>query len=116
MTIDRATVQKIANLARIDVPANEEEALASQLNGIFKFIEQLDIFPNVAASREVFMCLDSSGVKCVGPLSPLFVECCKFFQDLIPYLVYWLSHQNGSLELEATSECWKCVQIVEVAH
>lgn len=42
MTIDRATVQKIANLARIDVPANEEEALASQLNGIFKFIEQLN--------------------------------------------------------------------------
>lgn len=42
MTIDRATVQKIANLARIDVPANEEEALANQLNGIFKFIEQLN--------------------------------------------------------------------------
>ncbi len=42
MTIDRATVQKIANLARIEVPANEEEALASQLNGIFKFIEQLN--------------------------------------------------------------------------
>lgn len=41
MTIDRATVQKIAHLARIDVPANEEEALAAQLNGIMKFVEQL---------------------------------------------------------------------------
>lgn len=42
MTIDRATVQKIAHLARIDVPAEEEELLAKQLSGIFQFVEQLN--------------------------------------------------------------------------
>jgi aspartyl-tRNA(Asn)/glutamyl-tRNA(Gln) amidotransferase subunit C len=41
MSIDRATVQKIANLARIAVPAEEEEALAKQLSGILGFVEQL---------------------------------------------------------------------------
>lgn len=42
MSIDRATVQKIAHLARIEVPAEEEEKLASQLSGIMKFVEQLN--------------------------------------------------------------------------
>lgn len=42
MTITRAEVQKIANLARIAVPEAEEETLASQLSGIMKFIDQLN--------------------------------------------------------------------------
>jgi len=42
MSIDRATVQKIANLARISVPADEEEQLAKQLSGILSLVEQLN--------------------------------------------------------------------------
>ena len=41
MSIDKATVQKIANLARINVPAEEEEALARQLSRIMGLMEQL---------------------------------------------------------------------------
>ena len=42
MSITRADVQKIAHLARIAVPAEEEETLAKQLSGIFQFVEQLN--------------------------------------------------------------------------
>lgn len=41
MSIDTATVGKIANLARIDVPATEEERLAHDLSRILGLMEQL---------------------------------------------------------------------------
>lgn len=41
MPIDKATVAKIATLARIKVPEEEQEQLASELSNIFGWIEQL---------------------------------------------------------------------------
>jgi aspartyl-tRNA(Asn)/glutamyl-tRNA(Gln) amidotransferase subunit C len=42
MSLDKATVAKIARLARIKVPAEEVDALAADLSRILSFIEQLD--------------------------------------------------------------------------
>lgn len=41
MAIDKATVAKIATLARIKVPEEEQEALAAELSNILGWIEQL---------------------------------------------------------------------------
>ncbi|WP_309645731.1 Asp-tRNA(Asn)/Glu-tRNA(Gln) amidotransferase subunit GatC [Phenylobacterium sp.] len=41
MAIDAATVRKVARLARIAEPEEKLEALASELNGIMTWIEQL---------------------------------------------------------------------------
>ena len=41
MTIDVATVRKVARLARIAQPEDTLEQLASELNGIMAWIEQL---------------------------------------------------------------------------
>ena len=41
MTIDAATVRKVARLARIAQPEETLEQLASELNGIMAWIEQL---------------------------------------------------------------------------
>jgi hypothetical protein len=41
MSMDKNTVRKAANLARIEVPEAELEARTKQLNGILKWIEQL---------------------------------------------------------------------------
>jgi aspartyl-tRNA(Asn)/glutamyl-tRNA(Gln) amidotransferase subunit C len=41
MAIDVATVRKVARLARIAEPEERLEALAQELNGIMKWIEQL---------------------------------------------------------------------------
>ena len=41
MSIDKATVAKIATLARIRVPEEEQEPLASELSNILGWIEQL---------------------------------------------------------------------------
>jgi len=41
MTIDTATVTKIARLASIEIAANEKEHYARELNGILQWIEQL---------------------------------------------------------------------------
>ena len=41
MAIDAATVKKVANLARIRVPAERHEQLARELTGIMAWIEQL---------------------------------------------------------------------------
>lgn len=42
MTIDNATVTKIANLARIRVLDEEKAKYAAQIGGIMQWIEQLD--------------------------------------------------------------------------
>ncbi|GBQ68186.1 glutamyl-tRNA amidotransferase subunit C [Ameyamaea chiangmaiensis NBRC 103196] len=42
MSLDTATVRRIARLARIGIEENETEGLARELNGIFGWIEQLD--------------------------------------------------------------------------
>ena len=42
MSITEATVQKIAKLARIALPEAQQEQTAAQLNGIMKWIEQLN--------------------------------------------------------------------------
>lgn len=42
MTIDKATVTRIATLARIRVPEEDKEALAKELQSILSFVEQLD--------------------------------------------------------------------------
>ncbi|ACI98921.1 MULTISPECIES: Asp-tRNA(Asn)/Glu-tRNA(Gln) amidotransferase subunit GatC [Rhodospirillales] len=41
MSLDKATVAKIAHLARIRVPEEEQEHLAQELNGILGWVEQL---------------------------------------------------------------------------
>ena len=41
MTIDNATVTKIASLARIRVEEDEKAKYAAQINGIMQWIEQL---------------------------------------------------------------------------
>jgi aspartyl-tRNA(Asn)/glutamyl-tRNA(Gln) amidotransferase subunit C len=41
MSLDKATVRRIAHLARIDVPDSGLEPLAQELNGIMGWIEQL---------------------------------------------------------------------------
>jgi aspartyl-tRNA(Asn)/glutamyl-tRNA(Gln) amidotransferase subunit C len=41
MSLDKATVAKIAHLARIKVPDDQLDALAGELNGILGWIEQL---------------------------------------------------------------------------
>ena len=42
MAIDAATVRRVAHLARIKTPEDRLEPLAQELNGILKWIEQLD--------------------------------------------------------------------------
>ena len=41
MSLDKTTVRKIANLARIDVPDAELQGLAHELSGILHWVEQL---------------------------------------------------------------------------
>lgn len=41
MSVDTATVARIAALARINVTAGELEAMVSELNGILSWVEQL---------------------------------------------------------------------------
>ncbi len=41
MSLDNATIRRIATLARIEVPAAELEAAAAKLSGILSWIEQL---------------------------------------------------------------------------
>ncbi|SDG43149.1 MULTISPECIES: Asp-tRNA(Asn)/Glu-tRNA(Gln) amidotransferase subunit GatC [Thalassobaculum] len=42
MSLDKATVASIANLARIKVPDDRLEAMVGDLNAILGFVEQLD--------------------------------------------------------------------------
>ena len=42
MSIDAATVRRVAHLARIRTPEDRLEHLAGELNGILAWIEQLD--------------------------------------------------------------------------
>lgn len=42
MSLDKATVERIARLARIKVPSEEAEALAVDLSRILAFVEQLN--------------------------------------------------------------------------
>ena len=42
MSIDKATVARIAALARIEVPEEDFEQLAGELNNILGWVEQLD--------------------------------------------------------------------------
>ncbi|WP_159710789.1 Asp-tRNA(Asn)/Glu-tRNA(Gln) amidotransferase subunit GatC [Geminicoccus flavidas] len=41
MAIDKATVAKIAHLARLEVPEEQQEHLAKELSGILGWVEQL---------------------------------------------------------------------------
>lgn len=41
MSLDKATVAKIAKLARIRVPEDKQDELAGELNNILGFVEQL---------------------------------------------------------------------------
>jgi len=42
MALDKATVARIAALARIDVPDEDQDALATELSNILGWIEQLN--------------------------------------------------------------------------
>lgn len=42
MAVDKQTVAKVAKLARLAVPEDRLEPLAGEINGILKWIEQLD--------------------------------------------------------------------------
>ena len=41
MALDKATVAKIAHLARIKLPEDAQDAMAVELSGILAFVEQL---------------------------------------------------------------------------
>ena len=41
MTMDKNTVRKVATLARLEVPDSDLDRVGGQLNGILKWIEQL---------------------------------------------------------------------------
>ena len=41
MSLDKATVARIAHLARIRVPEPDQEALVGELNGLLGWVEQL---------------------------------------------------------------------------
>jgi aspartyl-tRNA(Asn)/glutamyl-tRNA(Gln) amidotransferase subunit C len=41
MSLDKATIRRVATLARIEVPDADLEATAQKLSGIFNWIEQL---------------------------------------------------------------------------
>lgn len=42
MTVDEATVKRIARLARIKITAEEAKSLEAELTGILNWVEQLD--------------------------------------------------------------------------
>ena len=42
MSVDKETVRNVAKLARLTVPEERLESLTGELNGILKWIEQLD--------------------------------------------------------------------------
>ena len=42
MEVDRATVRRIAHLARIKITEAEEQALENELSGILEWVKQLD--------------------------------------------------------------------------
>ena len=42
MSVTNDDVRKVANLARIDLPEEKVEPMTEELNGILKWIEQLD--------------------------------------------------------------------------
>ena len=42
MSVDKATVARIARLARINVPEDRQEQLVGELNGILEWIAELD--------------------------------------------------------------------------
>ena len=42
MSVDKSTVARIARLARIHVPVERQQTLASELNGILAWIEELN--------------------------------------------------------------------------
>jgi aspartyl-tRNA(Asn)/glutamyl-tRNA(Gln) amidotransferase subunit C len=42
MSVDKATVVRIAHLARLKVPEEELDGLAGELNNILRWVEQLD--------------------------------------------------------------------------
>ena len=42
MSVDKATVARIARLARINVPEDKQEQLVGELNGILDWIAELD--------------------------------------------------------------------------
>ena len=42
MSVDKATVARIARLARINVPEDRQEQFAGELNGILDWIAELD--------------------------------------------------------------------------
>ncbi|MCH2555609.1 MAG: Asp-tRNA(Asn)/Glu-tRNA(Gln) amidotransferase subunit GatC [SAR116 cluster bacterium] len=48
MSVDKATVARIARLARINVPEDRQEQLVGELNGILDWIAELDEVDTVA--------------------------------------------------------------------
>lgn len=67
MTIDLATVKKIATLARLKIPQEEQEKVASELNHILKWIDQLN---------EV----DVTGIE---PLASVNDSCLRMREDVV---------------------------------
>ncbi len=67
--IDREQVQKVANLARLELKAEEEEQFAAQMSSIFEYFQQLseldteDVLPTTRA-------IDISNVTRLDTLKP----------------------------------------------
>jgi aspartyl-tRNA(Asn)/glutamyl-tRNA(Gln) amidotransferase subunit C len=51
MSVDRATVKRVAHLARIRVTDEDAEAFRGELNAILGFVEQLNEVTFPASSR-----------------------------------------------------------------
>ena len=67
MAVDRATVLKIASLARIEVPEGDLDKLAGELNNILGWVEQLDA-------------VDTDGVP---PMASVHDEALRWRRDVI---------------------------------
>ena len=69
MTIDRAEVRKVANLARLNITEAEEEEFTTQLNSILEYFDQLseldttDVAPTTRA-------IETSNITRADRLSP----------------------------------------------
>ncbi len=77
MMIDREQVQKVANLARLELKAEEEEQFAAQMSSIFEYFQQLseldteDVPPTTRA-------IDISNVTRLDTLKPYTDRDCMF--------------------------------------
>jgi aspartyl-tRNA(Asn)/glutamyl-tRNA(Gln) amidotransferase subunit C len=60
MIIDKQTITKVANLARIEIQENDVDALITDMNKILTFMEKLNELDTVGVEPLVYMNLDEN--------------------------------------------------------